>query len=317
MSAVLTALSPTGAALGLLAGAGLWLALLGVPALARPRLEARLAPHLRDRPRGSHLLAPGRSPASAAARLLGTAPGGLLAPLARLAVRYSPSSAAVVRRLQQAGSTATLEHHRAEQVLWGVVGAGAGLLLALAAVTRGAPLLAAAALVPLGATAGVLARDQALSRAVRRREERLLAELPTVAELLALAVGAGEGAVGALDRVARSCRGELSGELATTLADARSGTPLVQALARLGDRTSAEPLARFVAGIAVAVERGSPLAEVLAAQAADVRQLARRRLVETGGRKELLMVVPVVFLVLPVTVLFAVFPGLAVLRLSP
>jgi len=291
VSGGLPGLSPTGAVLGLLAGAGLWLALLGVPALARPSLDARLAPHLRDRPRGSRLLAPGRAPASAAARLLGTAPGGLLAPLARLAVRRSPSSAAVVRRLQQAGSTATLEHHRAEQVLWGVVGAGAGLLLAAAVVARGTPLLAAAALVPLGATAGVLARDQALTRAVRRREDRLLAELPTVAELLALAVGAGEGAVGALDRVARSCRGELSGELATTLADARAGTPLVQALARLGERTSAEPLARFVAGIAVAVERGSPLAEVLAAQAADVRQLARRRLVETGGRKELLMVV--------------------------
>ncbi|MBF5081394.1 type II secretion system F family protein [Quadrisphaera sp. INWT6] len=291
VSAALPGLSPTGAALGLLAGAGLWLALLGVPALARPRLDARLAPHLRDQPRGSRLLAPGRTPASAVARLLGTAPGGLLSPLARLAVRHSPSSAAVARRLQQAGSAATLEHHRAEQVLWGVAGAGAGLLLALAAVTRGTPLLAAATLVPLGAAAGVLARDQALTRAVRRREDRLLAELPTVAELLALAVGAGEGAVGALDRVARSCRGELAGELATTLADARSGTPLVQALARLGERTSAEPLARFVAGVAVAVERGSPLAEVLAAQAADVRQLARRRLVETGGRKELLMVV--------------------------
>lgn len=317
MSAAWSGLGVVGAGLGLLAGVGLWLALLGAPTSTRPRLEARLAPHLRDSPRGSRLLAPGRTPAGALARLLGTAPGGLLAPVARLAVRHSPGSAATARRLRQAGSSATLEHHRAEQVLWGAVGAGAGLLLALTASARGVPPVAAAALVPVAAAAGVLARDQALTRAVRRREQRLLAELPTVAELLALAVGAGEGAVGALDRVSRSCRGELAGELATTLADARSGTPLVVALDRMGDRTSAEPLARFVAGIAVAVERGSPLAEVLAAQAADVRQLARRRLVETGGRKELLMIVPVVFLVLPVTVLFAVFPGLAVLRLSP
>mgnify|MGYP004542992029 CR=1 FL=1 len=76
MSAALDGLSPLGAALGLLAGAGLWLVLLGAPVLARPRLDARLAPHLVDSPRGSRLLAPGRAPAGAAARLLGTAPGG-------------------------------------------------------------------------------------------------------------------------------------------------------------------------------------------------------------------------------------------------
>jgi tight adherence protein C len=311
------ALSPLGAALGLVVGLGLWLALLGVPAWSRPSLDARLAPHLADRPRGSRLLAPGRAPAGALARLLGTAPGGLLAPLARAAARHSPSTAAVSRRLLQSGSATTAEHYRAEQVVWGALGGAAGLLVALAVVARGGPLLAAVLLVPTGVLGGVLGRDQALSRAVRRREERLLAELPTVAELLALAVGAGEGAVGALDRVSRTCRGELSGELRTTLADARSGTPLVSALARMGERTSAAPLARFVDGVAVAVERGSPLADVLAAQAQDVRQLARRRLVESGGKKELAMIIPVVFLVLPVTVLFAVYPGLAVLRLSP
>ena len=37
---------------------------------------------------------------------------------------------------------------------------------------------------------------------------------------------------------------------------------------------------------------------------------------EAGGRKEVLMMVPVVFLILPVTVLFAVFPGLWVLRVG-
>ena len=37
---------------------------------------------------------------------------------------------------------------------------------------------------------------------------------------------------------------------------------------------------------------------------------------EAGGRKEIAMMIPVVFLVLPVTVLFAVFPGFAFLRLT-
>ena len=74
-------------------------------------------------------------------------------------------------------------------------------------------------------------------------------------------------------------------------------------------RTSLPPLARFVDGVAIAVERGTPLAEVLRAQAVDVREAGKRALLEAGGRKEIAMMVPVVFLVLPVTVLFALFPG--------
>ena len=55
---------------------------------------------------------------------------------------------------------------------------------------------------------------------------------------------------------------------------------------------------------------------MLRAQAQDVREEGRRALMETGGRKEVLMMVPVVFLMLPVTVVFAVFPSMVVLRVG-
>ena len=73
---------------------------------------------------------------------------------------------------------------------------------------------------------------------------------------------------------------------------------------------------RFAQGIAVAVERGTPLADVLHAQAADVREAGRRELIEVAARREVLMMVPVVFLVLPVTVLFAFWPGVVGLSLT-
>ena len=76
-------------------------------------------------------------------------------------------------------------------------------------------------------------------------------------------------------------------------------------------------LARFVDGVAVAIERGTPLGDVLRAQAQDVREATRRQLIESGGKREIAMMIPVVFLVLPVTVLFIVYPGLAVLDLAP
>jgi tight adherence protein C len=55
------------------------------------------------------------------------------------------------------------------------------------------------------------------------------------------------------------------------------------------------------------------MADLLRAQAVDVRELGKRALLEAGGRKEISMMVPVVFMILPVTVLFALYPGLLTL----
>ena len=77
----------------------------------------------------------------------------------------------------------------------------------------------------------------------------------------------------------------------------------------LAARTGVASIARFSEGLAVAIERGTPLVDVLHAQAADVREASRRELIESGGRKEVAMMIPVVFFILPVTVVFAFFPG--------
>jgi tight adherence protein C len=299
----------------------LWILLVRLPPLRRTRLTDRLAPYLRDTARGSRLLEraePATGPLTAVEALCGPALREVTAALGRRFAALSSDTASVRRRLSQAGSSSSVEQFRAEQVVCGVLGLGAGLLAAVAlAVRAAAPVPVLVVLVVVAGVGGGLARDQVLSLAVARREERMLAEFPTVAELLALSVGAGEGAVGALERVATTSRGELAAELRRTLADARAGASVVQALEGLAARTSVPSLARFVDGVVVAIERGTPLADVLRAQAQDVRQLSRQRLVETGGKKEIAMMVPVVFLVLPVTVLFAVYPGLAVLRLGP
>ena len=308
--------TPTGGAvLGALAGLGLWLVVVRLPVMRRPSLDDRLLPYVREVARPSRLLGPSASPPPFVVleRLLGP----VMADAVHWVERLSGGTASVRRRLDQLGGRRSVESFRAEQVLWGAAGTMGALVLGLVLAARqNVSVVPLVGVVLVGAVGGVLARDHLLSREVRAREERMAEEFPTVAELLALSVGAGEGAVGALERVARTCGGELSGELGRALADAHAGAPLVAALEGLAARTNLVPLARFVVGVAVAVERGTPLAEVLRAQAQDVRELGRRRLMETGGKKEIAMMVPVVFLVLPVTVLFAVYPGLAVLRVS-
>ena len=299
----------TGLLLGALLGAGLLLAFSGLPIARQPTLDDRLAPYLRDAPRPSRLLASSGSltPFPTLERILRP----VLHDAVRVVERWVGGLAGVRRRLEQLGGRTTVEQFRTEQVLWGGFGLAAALGLGLLSVATGAgasPLsvLAAAVVFTLG---GVLGRDRWLTREVAAREQRMLEEFPTVAELLALAVTAGEGPVGALERVHRISAGDLSQELGRALADARAGASLVQALEGLAARTSLAPLARFVDGVAIAVERGTPLADVLRAQAVDVREAGKRQLLESAGRREIAMMVPVVFLVLPVTVVFALFPG--------
>jgi tight adherence protein C len=304
-----------GAALGAVVGVGATFAMYGAPRNRRPRLEDRLAPYLRDAPRRSGLLAhdPVHSPFPTLERLLRPVMGDAT----RLLDRLLGGAGSTRRRLEQAGRRMTVDEFRAEQVLWGAVGllAGVGLSIALLASNPHRPPALFLLLCFVTALSGVVLRDYALTQEVAKREQRMLAEFPTVAEMLALAVGAGEGPVGALERVTRTSRGELAKELGAALAEARAGATLVAALENIASRTSLPALARFVDGVAVAVERGTPLADVLRAQAVDVREAGKRALLEAGGKKEIAMMVPVVFFILPITMLFALFPGLVSLRL--
>jgi tight adherence protein C len=303
-----------GAALGLMAALGALLAIRSAPPMRVIRLSDRIAPYLADTPAPSRLLARSAGPAApldVARRLLGPAASGLVHWVDRV-VGGAPS---VRRRLAGLGLAADVEDFRMEQVVWGGLGmvGGAVGLTGLTYLRGGLDpvLITGAALI--GAVGGVLARDWWLTQQVQRRERAMLAEFPVIADLLALAVLAGEAPIDAMQRVCRLTRGELTRDLQGVLDETKAGKPITRALGELAERTTLEPFSRFIQGLLVAIERGTPLAEVLRAQAADVREFSKRALLEAGGRKELQMMVPVVFLILPVTVLFALYPGLLTL----
>ena len=303
-----------GALLGALVAVGTLVAVRAAPPMRRVRLQDRMAPYLTDAPVPSRLLA---QPSATSApflvvrRLLGPTVGDTV----RLLDRLVGGAASVRRRLGGLGDAGTVEDFRIEQVVWGSVGLlGGGLGVAVLTFLRGHadPLLAAAAAL-VGLAGGVLGCDWWLSRRLTQREQAMLSEFPVVADLLALAVVAGEAPIDAMTRVCRLTGGHLAAELDAALAMSRSGTPITKALTTVADRTTFEPFSRFLQGIVVAIERGTPLADVLRAQAADVRELGKRALLEAGGKKEISMMAPVVFLILPVTVLFALYPGLLTL----
>ena len=285
-----------GALLGAVAAGGLLLVVSRVLVIRKPQLAVRVLPYVRDLPQVGRPPVRRAAPTGSASALVGVF-GPFLRSAAEGVEAVLGGATSVRRRLDRAGLDKTVQELRVEQVVWGLVGFGAAAAYCLLRTLGGdGGVLSSVLLCAIGFASGVIARDNHLSSQVKQRERRILAEFPTIAELLSLAVAAGEGPVAALDRVCRRSRGELSADLA-----ARTGVPVV---------------ARFAQGVAVAVERGTPLADVLHAQAADVREASRRELIETAARKEVFMMVPVVFLVLPVTVLFAFFPGVIGLSLT-
>jgi len=305
-----------GIALGLVMAVGVWLIVMAQPWGWRPSLEERIEPQLRHHVPASRLLADGRAtstPWGTWGRLLGPSLAGATRGLQRL----SPAGESLTLKLQAAGSELSVVDFRAQQVLCAVIATAAGTVLSVLLALAGAvPVVSGVALVVAAGLSGYVLRDQMLTWAVARRRTAILTEFPSVAELFALSVGAGESATGAMERIVRSARGEMAGEFDRTLADVRAGASLSSALKAMGRRVQLEPVERFIGGILIALDRGTPLADVLRAQAQDVRELGRRELMESAGRKEIQMMVPLVFGILPLTVVFAIFPGLALLRLS-
>lgn len=297
-----------GAVVGTLIGTGVVLVVSGWRRVRRPALETRVLPYLRDV--HPYIDVPSRPGVT----------GAVFGPVVRATAdsigAVFGGSASVQRRLVRLGSASSVEQFRVRQVTWGVAGFTASAVVATYVWSaHGGNVPALLVLCLTGFLAGVLGCDNRLSAQVRARENRLRAEFPVVADLMALAVAAGESPAAGLERILRVIHGSLGEEMGRVLADVRTGTPVASAFDALAARTGVPSIARFAEGMAVAIERGTPLVDVLHAQAADVREATRRDLMEAGGRKEVAMMIPVVFLILPVTVVFAFFPGYVGLHL--
>jgi tight adherence protein C len=289
--------------------AGVCLVAAGVPVLRRDHLRARVEPYLP----GLH----GRP-----SRLLARAHPGRAGPLQRWivgragALQTGPATG-VIERLDAAGFSGGLEAFRVQQATWATIAgaSSASLLVALAGAGAPVDLRALPVLAVTAFVTGWLARDWWLTREIDARRALLADELPVAIDLVTLSIMAGESVPAACARSAQALGPGIGDELGRMVAEMRSGVPVVEALEGMSRRAPDPSISRFVDALCTGIEKGAPLAEVLRAQADDARDARRRRLLELGGRREVLMLVPVVFLIMPVVVVFALFPGLVSLDL--
>lgn len=227
-------------------------------------------------------------------------------------VRLLWSDDSVRERLRRAGNPTDLTGFRISQLRAIAIGitvaVGFGLLRTIGGDVPMLPLwLTFAGLCGLAGASWI---DLRLTLTASRRCREIEAQLPDVAELLAFTVTAGVSPAAGLVRLADRMQGPLVDELRIATQKIANGALIADALREMVDRIASRPLQRFVDGIVIAIERGTPISEVLRAQAMDARSEQHRQLMENAGKREILAMVPVVFLILPVVIVVAVYPGI-------
>ena len=160
-------------------------------------------------------------------------------------------------------------------------------------------------------------RESLRVRLVSRKKLRMaVSELPEIIELMAVSLSAGDGIYGALTRVVPRANGVLAESLRMMLASLELGGELDVELERLAKRLPHRQIAEFTSKVSIALRRGTPLSQMLSSLAESARAEQRNDLLKQVGRNETKMLIPLVFLILPVTVLFAVYPSLQLLNID-
>ena len=223
----------------------------------------------------------------------------------------SRRSAGIAMRQERAGHPVDAAVHLLSVAIWcaGGLAVGSGLIAALLLFGAVHQPAAALPLLVVCVVSGWMLADRRLELAAKRRRERAVVELPSIAEALAIAVSAGATLPHACELVAVRSSGVLADELQLVVESVQQGRPLDRALADVAERLPVPAVTRFLDALRIALDRGTPIVDVLHAQAADARNESRRLLMERAGRREIAMLIPVVFFVLPAVVVIALYPG--------
>lgn len=143
----------------------------------------------------------------------------------------------------------------------------------------------------------------------KKSRRQIESEFPLVVELFAILLAGNRSPTSALAHISARSEGAFAELLREAVQEIGRGANLSQALDLLSARIQSPMVRRFCDSLMIAVERGSPLVEVVNRQVEEVRNQERARLLEAAGKAEIAMMIPVVFLILPISVLFALWPS--------
>jgi len=152
-----------------------------------------------------------------------------------------------------------------------------------------------------------------LSKALQRQIDSELADL---IDLACSAVLTGQSLHSAIERIATRANGLVASELRVFLRNVEMGHSLSHELDALCERLPTPSVREFVSKVSISIARGTPLAESLASLSSSLRERRSLELLARAGANETKMLIPLVALVLPTTVLFALYPSVLVLNVG-
>ena len=148
-----------------------------------------------------------------------------------------------------------------------------------------------------------------LKKARKREKTAIELEFPLVVELFAILIGGGMSPSSALARMSENGQGEFHAILLPIVGEMKKGMNLAQALDLLNKQIGSPIIRRFCDSLAISIDRGSSLIDVVGRQVEEVRQRQRVELKERAAKAEVALMIPVVFLILPISILFALWPS--------
>ncbi|MFM6980884.1 MAG: type II secretion system F family protein [Micrococcales bacterium] len=163
-------------------------------------------------------------------------------------------------------------------------------------------------------------KEQPKFRPVRVKRPKafdpMLLELPQILDWLALATANGLSIYQALWQVSTQANGQVAKQLAKVCKGLEYGESLESALTQMRDSSGSASVQEFCNRLILTMQRGTPVAAQLRALAKSSRAQLRNQLLARAGANEIKLLLPLVFMILPITVWFAVFPSLQLLQLG-
>jgi tight adherence protein C len=176
-------------------------------------------------------------------------------------------------------------------------------------------LISTSALILISTISVIYLSEANLTRRARKRKTEIESEFPAIIEILTLAIGAGESPASALRRISMRADGHFADSIKNLVNDVEKGISLISALDSMGRVIESESVRRFTDSMVISISRGSSIIETLEHAVEESRNHSRVTLINAASKSEVSMLIPVVFLILPISILFALYPSLANLNL--
>lgn len=148
---------------------------------------------------------------------------------------------------------------------------------------------------------------------IGHRQREIERALPSALDLITVCMEAGLSFDAGLAKIVEKTHGPLSEEFGRVLQEMQIGKSRRVALHDLSQRCQVRDLAGFVAAVVQADQMGMSLSPVMRAQADEVRTRRRQRAEELAMKASVKMLFPLIFCILPATVLVVLGPGVVTL----